>query len=580
MPPKRIDKYEVLEEIGSGGMGTVYKAIHPKLNKYVAIKEVRSDLSDSTRLQECFEHEAAVFARLPEHPNLVQVRDVLRWKDRLYLVMDYLEGGTLADVVREGAVQVDGGVAYLSQILAGLEAIHSHGIVHHDLKASNILLDEDGTACITDFGIAEFKGLASDSEVRVSARYAAPEVLDPLLGRGGIEEQIDIYATGIVGYELFLGEGRFRREFDQVYNGPETGLRNRWKDWHTNFSCVARNLTEIDPRIPRAVADVIERMMAKDVGQRYREASQARRDLQEQFAATVDVRHRSSAPRDDETLPVDRSRRAGGGFSGPSTRRSDKDYSPETAGELSGHDERPVKVKSTSKPSIPKWAWFAGAGATLLLGVSLLLFLAFMPSPGFTLEVRGAPAGSDVFVDRTRYGLSHPDGRITIAGLRAGSRTIKVSHDGYTPFEDVITARDGELKTVLTLMKEVKAQSEIDYNGDMILIPAGQFVMGDDTHEANERPAHPVTLPDYYIDKYEVTNVQYRKFCDETSRPYPTKLPQYEQYFNNNPNSPVMGISWDDAVAYADHYGKRLASEEEWEKAASWNPVSNSKTEY
>ncbi|MGH9826705.1 MAG: serine/threonine-protein kinase, partial [Blastocatellia bacterium] len=484
MPLSRIDKYEIVAEIGSGGMATVYKAIHPKFNKYVAIKEIRPDLANSPSLQKRFEHEAEVLARLPEHPNLVQIREVLRWQQRLYLVMDYIEGGTLADVVREGPVQPERGAAYLCEILSGLEAIHDQGIVHRDLKANNILVDRSGTACISDFGIAEYRGIAGDTQVMVSARYGAPELFDRSLARGGIDSQIDIYAAGIVGYELFLGETLFRREFDQVYNGWQISLRDRWKDWHTNFSCVARNLTEIDPRIPRVAADVVERMMAKDVGQRYREASQARRDLRSQFAGAGDVRNRrTNGTRDDETLPVDRNR-GGGGFDRGGGARAESDAS-ERPLRQEEYDDRPARTRRGGWRTVPRWAWFAGGGAALLLTVSLMLFLAFMPSPGFTLEVRGAPPGSDVFVDRTRYGLSHADGRITIAGLRAGSRTVRVSRDGYTPFEDVITARDGELKSVMTLMKEIKAQSDIDYNGEMILVPAGEFIMGDDNHDAN-----------------------------------------------------------------------------------------------
>jgi serine/threonine protein kinase len=120
-------------------------------------------------------------------------------------------------------------------------------------------------------------------------------------------------------------------------------------------------------------------------------------------------------------------------------------------------------------------------------------------------------------------------------------------------------------------------QNEIDYKGLMVLIPAGEFVMGSDNYEIDEKPAHSVSLPAYYIDKFEVTNKQYREFCDATGRTYPKNPILYPDYFLSKPDFPVMGIQFDEAVEYANFVGKRLPTEEEWEKAASWDPYTQSK---
>src|SRR5262249_52824026 len=365
--------------------------------------------------------------------------------------------------------------------------------------------------------------------VMASPRYAAPEVIDPTLGRSGAGEQIDIYSCGMVGYELLLGETHFRREFVWVYNAPQESQVGGRLDWHTNLASVARKLNEIDPRIPGPLANVVEQMMSKDVKQRYRNAGKARRDLGVVLAGGGEGRaRRIEPPGDDATLPIDRLRGTGGGAGRqafgpvPIVQRADAPRGD--------WRERWGRAGGTRRGSGrgPRWPWLIGGGAVLVLVFVLGLFLAFMPRPGFTLEIRGAPSGSDVYIDKTRFGLSHADGRITVTGLRAGSRTVRVAHEGYTPFEDVITGMDADVKSVYTLMKETKQEDpdQIDYHGLMILIPAGEFVMGDNSHEANEKPAHQVTLPDYYIDKFEVTNEQYKRFCDETSRAYPTKLPQ------------------------------------------------------
>ncbi|HEY6328719.1 MAG TPA: bifunctional serine/threonine-protein kinase/formylglycine-generating enzyme family protein, partial [Blastocatellia bacterium] len=578
-----IDKYELIDQVGTGGMGVVYKAIHPRFGKYVAIKEIRSELSGNPSVQDRFKREAEILASLPVHPNIVSVLDSLVSGGQLYLVMEYIDGGSLSDKIAAGPTAPKEGATILEQILSALAAIHDRGIVHQDLKARNILIDHEGIPHLSDFGIAKFIG-SRDSSLMASARYAAPEQIDPSLGRGGTDRQIDIYAFGMVAYEMLLGESVFRREFDLIYNAPVDSRPGRWLDWHTNFSCVARKLNEIESTIPTALALVVERMMAKDVTHRYRQASEVRGDLRSFLAADSDQRNRrTNGPRDDETVPLEHIRRTGS-TTGPRrsatrSRFADRNYNG-SGGMPPNVPAEPTSIAARQSGRRPNWTWLAGGAALLVLLGALTLFLAFMPNPGSTLEVRGAPAGSDLYVDKVRYGLSRADGTITVPGLRPGSRTVRVAHDGYSDFEDVITGRDGETKTVFALMKEMKAAGEIEYHGTMILIPAGEFTMGDNDHQLNERPAHQVTLPDYYIDKFEVTNAQYKKFCDETNRPYPTKLPRYEQYFNSNPDSPVMGIGWDDAEAYAEHYGKRLPSEQEWEKAASWDPVTKAKREW
>jgi iron(II)-dependent oxidoreductase len=121
--------------------------------------------------------------------------------------------------------------------------------------------------------------------------------------------------------------------------------------------------------------------------------------------------------------------------------------------------------------------------------------------------------------------------------------------------------------------------NEIDYRGQMVLIPAGEYPMGDDAHNPEERPVHQVTLPDYYIDRYEVTNRQYREFCDAQTprRAYPANPWWDTNYFPGQPDAPVVGVSYNDAVAYATWAGKRLPTEEEWEKAASWGQGATAK---
>jgi formylglycine-generating enzyme required for sulfatase activity len=219
----------------------------------------------------------------------------------------------------------------------------------------------------------------------------------------------------------------------------------------------------------------------------------------------------------------------------------------------------------------------------VLLGAAGIAAYFWLVSPGFTMVVVGAPPGSTVYVDNIRRGVTAPDGTIRVPDLKAGKRLVKVSHDGFEDFNTTVAGKDGETKRVPVTLTQAGAQpavaglpNPIDYNGPMILIPAGEFIMGDDNHNPEEKPAHKVTLPDFYIDKFEVTNGQYKKFCDATKHAYPSN-PWWDSKYFSNPNMPVVGVAWADANAYAQWAGKRLPTEEEWEKAASWGPNASAK---
>lgn len=121
---------------------------------------------------------------------------------------------------------------------------------------------------------------------------------------------------------------------------------------------------------------------------------------------------------------------------------------------------------------------------------------------------------------------------------------------------------------------------EIDHRGPMLFVPAGEFTMGSDSGPEESKPAHKVMVEAFFIDKYEVTNAQYKAFCDATKRAYPLKQQWDPDYFSSRPDAPVVGVSYEDARAYAEWAGKRLPTEAEWEKAASWSDPARSKTIY
>jgi formylglycine-generating enzyme len=246
------------------------------------------------------------------------------------------------------------------------------------------------------------------------------------------------------------------------------------------------------------------------------------------------------------------------------------------------------------KRGIPLWVWGLIGGVILLLSIAVAVVIYFMIQPsGFTLIVKEAPPGSVVFVDNKQIGITKGDGTIVIPGLKSGRRLLRVSHEGFEDFNDSVLGKDGDKvsKIVQLISKNAKPvldklPTEINYNGSMMLVQAGEFIMGDDDHLPDEKPTHKVTLPDFYIDKFEITNAQYKKFCDETNRKLPTnpwwakQFLNTDNYFTSKPDLPVVGVTWNDALAYAKWAGKRLPTEEEWEKAASWDPGAGKKRQW
>lgn len=258
-------RYEILEEIGSGGMAIVYKARCNVLNRYVAIKVLRNDLKDDAEFVRRFNIEAQAAASLT-HPNIVSIYDVGNDDGVQYIVMEYVKGITLKRYIdRKEKLPWREAVGYAMQICRALEAAHAHNIIHRDIKPQNIIMAEDGTLKVTDFGIAH----ASSQSTMTVGNNAIGTVhyLSPEQARGGYtDERSDIYSLGIVLYEMLTG----RVPFDN--DSPVT--------------IAIKHLQEkpIPPReynitIPLSLEQSIMKSIAKEQALRYRTAGEILSDL-------------------------------------------------------------------------------------------------------------------------------------------------------------------------------------------------------------------------------------------------------------------------------------------------------------
>ncbi|MBI4854906.1 MAG: SUMF1/EgtB/PvdO family nonheme iron enzyme [Acidobacteria bacterium] len=229
-------------------------------------------------------------------------------------------------------------------------------------------------------------------------------------------------------------------------------------------------------------------------------------------------------------------------------------------------------TNSLTPTSLPKWSQGIII-TTFLFAIIFIVYLALPKELGFTLIVRGAPTGSDILIDNINRGITLSDGSTKITYLKPGKRLIRVTKEGYNEFNTTVTATAGTTESIIAQLVALERKSllpeEIDYNGKMILITAGEFILGSNNYLPNEQIEQKIYLPDYYIDKYEVTNGQYQRFCQATNRSMPSN-PWWDENYFSNPNLPVVGITWNDANAYANWANKKLPSEAEWEKAAAW----------
>lgn len=257
------ERYEIVGKIGTGGMADVYKGKDHKLNRYVAIKVLKPEFREDTKFIKKFQTEAQSAAGLT-HPNVVNVFDVGNDEGIYYIVMELIEGITLKEYIsKKGKLSIKEATSIAIQVSMGLEAAHSHGIVHRDVKPQNIIISTDGKVKVTDFGIARAASSNTiSSNVMGSVHYSSPEQV-----RGGYsDEKSDIYSLGITLYEMVTGVVPF--------------------DGDTTVAIAIKHLQEemippstYTPELPYSLERIIEKCTQKSVDRRYKNMSEVIADL-------------------------------------------------------------------------------------------------------------------------------------------------------------------------------------------------------------------------------------------------------------------------------------------------------------
>ncbi len=262
----RLGQYEIIEEIGKGGMATVYRAYQPSADRFVAVKVIHRAISADPVSLERFQREARLVTKL-EHPHLLPIYDYDGANDPPYIVMRYLESGTLKDVLERGALPQAEIVYMLRQVASAMDYAHRRGVIHRDIKPSNIMLDSEGNAFLTDFGIARMIE-AGQNVTQSGYAVGTPGYMSPEQGMGSdkIDHRADIYSLGVMTFQMLSGELPY---------SAETPLGVIFK----HISDPIPYVTQFAPLLPTSVNSVVAKAMSKRPEDRYQTAGEFVHDL-------------------------------------------------------------------------------------------------------------------------------------------------------------------------------------------------------------------------------------------------------------------------------------------------------------
>ena len=292
---ENVGAYEINTVVGRGGMATVYKAYHRRLNRYVAIKMIHHGQHEDPAFRGRFEREAQIVAQL-EHPHIVPVYDFSEHEGNPYLVMKYIEGRSLKEMLADGPLKISDLFAIIKPIATAIDYAHGQGVLHRDIKPSNILLDKAGTPYLSDFGLARL-AQANESTLSADMVIGTPYYISPeqALGKGEINARADLYSFGVVLYELITGKVPYS-------DGTPYSII------HDHIYRELPLPTSINPHVPKTAEAVLLRALAKDPTDRYPTATALVNELETALAGDNSAALRQEARHGaNETLAKARS---------------------------------------------------------------------------------------------------------------------------------------------------------------------------------------------------------------------------------------------------------------------------------